>query len=89
MKKPLLLVLAVFAVMATGCGASGNPGEIGVVRNGGPFDNTNIRQILPVGAGWTWVGFNSTVHFYPASNSQRIYRISTDPRQAETGGAED
>ena len=37
-----------------------------VVRNGGPFDDKQIRQVVPNGSGNTWVGFFSQAHPYPA-----------------------
>lgn len=46
---------------------SGETGQVGVVRNGGPFDNKSFRGILPVNAGPTWIGFHSGVRFYPTS----------------------
>src|SRR5690606_40555796 len=31
-------------------------GEVAVVRNGGPFDDNKIRQIIPPGSSITWTG---------------------------------
>lgn len=74
-----------FALTATGCMSTPNSGEVGVIRNGGPFDNKNIRGcdgkadtdpcgILKNGSGNTWVGVASTVHYYPMSTQQRFYK---------------
>jgi hypothetical protein len=52
-------------------------GEIGVVRNGGPLDNHNIRQVVPNGAGNTWTGWWSTTHYYPVDSQQRYFRFAT------------
>src|SRR4051794_32348862 len=52
-------------------------GEIGVVRNGGPLDNHNIRQVVPNGAGNTWTGWWSTTHYYPVDTQQRYFRFAT------------
>jgi uncharacterized membrane protein YqiK len=54
-------------------------GEIAVVRNGGPFDNNQIRQVVPPGSGLTWIGLYSTMHRYPAQ--QRLYTITSDPQR--------
>lgn len=53
-----------------------NAGEIGVVRNGGPLDNNNIRQVMDPSSGLTWTGMYSTVHKYPAQ--QRFYTITAE-----------
>src|SRR4051812_41375543 len=52
-------------------------GEIGVVRNGGPLDNHNIRQVVPNGAGNTWNGWWSSTHYYPVDSQQRYFRFAT------------
>jgi len=54
-------------------------GEIAVVRNGGPFDNNRIRQVLPPGSGLTWIGLYSSMHRYPAQ--QRLYTITADQQR--------
>ena len=56
-----------------------NGGEIGVVRNGGWFDNNRIRQVVQPGSGLTWIGLWSTMHRYPAQ--QRLYTITSDPER--------
>lgn len=38
-----------------------------VVRNGGPFDNKNVRMIVPSGSGNTFAGMWSSEHPYPES----------------------
>jgi len=50
-------------------------GEIGVVRNGGPFDNKNIRGIVDNGSGNTGIGLFSTVHYYPVDTQQRFIKM--------------
>lgn len=50
-------------------------GHIAVVRNGGPLDNTKIRQVVPAGSGRTRIGFASNMHNYPTS--QRFFTISS------------
>lgn len=54
-------------------------GEIIVVRNGGPFDDKQIRQVVPNGSGNTWTGFFSEAHAYPASDQQRVYKFDDSP----------
>lgn len=61
----------------TGCMSTPQAGEIGVVRNGGPFDNHNIRQIVPNGSGNTWVGWMSETHYYPVDTQQRFFRMAS------------
>lgn len=76
-----MIALAIMAigltVFGTGCASKPNAGEIGVVRNGGPFDNHNIRQVVPNGAGNTWVGWFSSTHYYPVDSQQRFFRMAT------------
>ena len=66
--------------VATAFGTT-DAGEVGVVRNGGWFDDNQIRRVIGSGSGPTWVGLYSTVHKYPAQ--QRFYTMTSDP---ERGG---
>lgn len=59
-------------------------GEVGVVRNGGWFDNNQIRQVLAPASGLTWTGFWSSVHRYPAQ--QRFYTMTADPQRGGRPG---
>lgn len=43
------------------------PGFVTVVRNGGPFDNRNVRQILTPADGMQWTGWGSTLAQYPTT----------------------
>jgi hypothetical protein len=61
-------------------------GEVGVVRNGGWFDNNRIRQVIQPGSALTWTGFWSTTHMYPAQ--QRFYTITSDARRGERTGVD-
>jgi hypothetical protein len=82
MKRAALAVLALATALSlTGCYTKPQSGEIGVVRNGGPFDNHNIRQIIPNGAGTSWNGFASSTHYYPVDTQQRFFRMATCPEQ--------
>lgn len=59
-------------------------GHVGVVRNGGPLDNRNIRQIVQPGQGNTWTGwFSQSPHEYPASTVQRFYTVTADPSRGD------
>ncbi|MDQ1536478.1 MAG: hypothetical protein QOE58_871 [Actinomycetota bacterium] len=61
-------------------------GQIAVIRNGGPLDNRQFRQVVPPGSSLTWTGMFSQRHPYPGS--QRFYTISADPKKADSGGVD-
>lgn len=61
-------------------------GEVGVVRNGGWFDNNRVRQVIPPGSGLTWTGLWSTTHKYPAQ--QRFYTITADAARGDRTGVD-
>ena len=84
------VVVIVIIVLASisGCTARPEAGQIGVVRNGGPFDNKNIRQILHPGTGTTWIGWGSSVHYYPAGFVQRYYTITSVAGHGERPGVD-
>lgn len=73
-RSALGLVLLGTVLGTTACASTPQSGEVGVVRNGGPFDNHNIRGIIHNGSGYTWTGFGSSVHYYPTSQQQRYYK---------------
>jgi len=86
-----LAAAAVFtgAVFATGYAMSfesTTPGQIAVVRNGGPMSGKSIKQILPPGHGGTYVGYWTTVHFYPATQSS--YTITDDVKEGDQPGVD-
>jgi regulator of protease activity HflC (stomatin/prohibitin superfamily) len=79
-------VALVCVFSATGCASTPQAGETGVIRNGGPFDNHDIRGcngkeltdvcgIIPNGAGYTWTGIGSSVHYYPVASQQRYFKM--------------
>lgn len=77
----VVLIGVVFvASVVVGRGPTTKPeaGQIGVIRNGGPFDNRNIRGIVRAGSGLTWSGLYSTTHYYPVSSQQRFIKLSDD-----------
>src|SRR4029450_4492195 len=61
-------------------------GQVGVVRNGGAFDNNRIRQVITPGSGLTWTGIASVTHKYPAQ--QRFYTITADTSRGDTSGVD-
>lgn len=61
-------------------------GEVAVVRNGGPFDNNRIRQIIDPASSLTWIGMASKVHKYPAQ--QRFYTITSNVQRGERTGVD-
>src|SRR4051794_29117241 len=85
---PLLIVLAIVSAAVGGAFARPDAGEVGVVRNGGPLDNRNIREVLPAGSGTTWIGWRSTAHFYPAAFVQRYYTITSDAARGDRPGVD-
>lgn len=48
-------------------------GHVAVIRDGGPFDDNAIREVLPPSSAITWTGLYSQVHEYPAQ--ARYYDI--------------
>jgi len=67
-------------------GVKTGAGEVAVVRNGGPYDNNRIRQVIPRASGYTWAGWWSSVHRYSAQ--QRLYTITSDPKRASQVGTD-
>src|SRR3954451_13335013 len=61
-------------------------GEVAVVRNGGPFDNHKVRQVIDPASGLKWTGWWSDVHKYPAQ--QRFYTITADSGRGERTGVD-
>lgn len=86
MRNPVALTLSVLVVIAavifgivpgfawiTGF-ESTDGGHVAVVRNGGPFDDTTIQQVLPANSPRTSTGLFSSVHPYPTSG--RFYDVT-------------
>ena len=70
-----VVLLIIFLVWQGNSFDSTDGGHVAIVRNGGPFDNTKIRQVLPASSGRTNIGLFSTLHNYPTS--QRFFTISS------------
>ncbi|MGI5272589.1 SPFH domain-containing protein [Nonomuraea sp. CA-218870] len=89
--RTTLLVIAALICVPSLVGVVGGlertgAGEVAVVRDGGWFDDTRVRQVIPPGSGLTWTGLWSSVHPYPAQ--QRFYTITADARRATTLGVD-
>ena len=80
----VVLIVALTAVIGGFDKTAG--GEVGVVRNGGWFDNNRVRQVIPQASGLTWTGMYSTTHRYPAQ--QRFYTITSDNKRGDRTGVD-
>jgi regulator of protease activity HflC (stomatin/prohibitin superfamily) len=84
----LLLLVAIIGVSGARF-AREDVGHVGVVRNGGPFDSRNVRQILSPGQGLTWTGWYSQApHSYPASHVTLRYTVTSDPKRGSRDGVD-
>jgi len=83
-----IAVVCVIGLASCGSWVSPQAQTIYVVRNGGPLDNKNIRQVIKPGSGWTWTGILSTAHAYPDSTQQRLYTITSDPTRGDRPGVD-
>lgn len=61
-------------------------GEVAVIRNGGPLDNRQVRQVIQPGSSLTYAGLFSKAHNYPAQ--QRYYTITADNRRGDRAGVD-
>lgn len=61
-------------------------GHVAVVRNGGWFDDNQVRGVIPAGSSLTWIGFWSSTHEYPAQ--QRYYTITGDAKRGDRPGVD-
>lgn len=79
----MLIAVLAMAALTTGCGWSKpEPGQIGLIRNGGPLDNRQIRDVIPENSGNKWIGMMSETRYYPAASSQRTYKFD-DAKDAD------
>jgi regulator of protease activity HflC (stomatin/prohibitin superfamily) len=77
---PVLLIGTWFGGVHTGAG------EVAVIRNGGPWDDREIRQVIQPASGFHWAGWWSSAHTYPAQ--QRVYTITSDPKRVSQSGTD-
>ena len=84
----VIAFIALIIVLATlhSSFAKTQAGQVGVVRNGGPFDNNHIRTVLPPGSGLHWIGYQSKLHTYPSQ--QRFYTITADAGHGDRAGVD-
>jgi hypothetical protein len=68
-----VIVGAIFGFVALTSFSRTDGGTTMVIRNGGPFDSQDIRQVLPPASPRTYSGMFSEEHRYPAQ--QRFYDI--------------
>jgi regulator of protease activity HflC (stomatin/prohibitin superfamily) len=80
----VVVIITVSSVMGSFDRTDG--GQVAVVRNGGPFDNSNIRQIIEPASSLTWTGFDSSSHKYPAQ--QRFYTITATANAGDRPGVD-
>jgi hypothetical protein len=83
-----VVFLIIAATSVTGCMSTPQAGEIGVVRNGGPIDDHNIRQVVDNGSGNTWIGLASEAHYYPVDTQQRFFKMETCAGPSACDGAD-
>jgi regulator of protease activity HflC (stomatin/prohibitin superfamily) len=81
----IALMAGIILILVTGAKlARQDAGHVGVVRNGGPLDNRQIRQILMPGQKVTWTGmFSQAPREYPAARVALLYTVTSDPRRGE------
>lgn len=65
---------------------STNAGQVAVVRNGGPFSNSNIRLVIQPASSLKWTGIWTSTHKYPAT--QRFYTITSAPNSGDRAGVD-
>lgn len=65
---------------------STNAGQVAVVRNGGPFSNSNIRLVIQPASSLKWTGIWTSTHKYPAT--QRFYTITSAPSGGDRAGVD-
>lgn len=82
-RAPIIIGAAVIAVLGAILLIVSGPtftkadgGTVVVVRNGGWFDDTSVREVVQPNSSITWEGWHSTEHPYPAS--QRYFRVGPE-----------
>jgi hypothetical protein len=93
-RRWLTLLAGIFGLLLIG-GVSGarvvreDIGHVGVVRNGAPWSNRAIHQIVGPGAGPVWAGwFSQRPRDYPASQVAHTYTVTADPGRGARSGAD-
>lgn len=90
MRITLMIIAAIVAIPLLIGGVRGlestDAGVVAVVRDGGPLDDNQVRQVIDPGSGLEWTGMWSSIHRYPAQ--QRFYTITADPKRASRLGVD-
>ena len=84
----VVIVVVGFLIALPTAIARCGPGEVCVVRNGGPLDSKDIRTTMTPGGGYEAVGFWSQIRHYRSSDNQSQYRITTNPEDSDKGGVD-
>src|SRR4051812_38966335 len=81
----IALLAATILILVTGAKlARQDAGHVGVVRNGGPLDDRQIRQFLMPGQKVTWTGmFSQAPREYPAARIALLYTVTSDARRGD------
>lgn len=84
-----IVVAVCLIIFVVGCSKGiENPeaGMIGVVREGGPIDDKQIRGLIQPGSGIAWTGLFSRTHYYPSN--QRNYLVTSDRQRGDRPGVD-
>lgn len=89
----LIAVVLAFCVLVLGIGSCSSlnrpgPTQVALIRNGGPFDSKDIREVRAPNSGYAVSGLNSEVRMYIAGCEQRYYKVSSDPSLGSESGAD-
>jgi regulator of protease activity HflC (stomatin/prohibitin superfamily) len=81
----IALLAVTILILVTGAKlARQDAGHVGVVRNGGPLDNRQIRQFLMPGQKVTWTGmFSQAPREYPAARIALLYTVTSDAHRGD------
>jgi hypothetical protein len=87
----IIIAAFIFLVLFFGsCSSLNRPGptQIAVVRNGGPFDSKDIREVRGCSSKYAISGLASEPRMYIAGNENRYYKVSSDPSLGNQSGAD-
>lgn len=89
----VLVILVVIFAFGTFLGALASinktgPTTVEVIRNGGPFDNKDIREVRPPSQSVKISGIWSEGRDYIAGNENRYYKVSSDPSLGDQSGSD-
>lgn len=89
----IVIVIAAFVgivALIGGCQSynKAGAGEVNLIRNGGPFDSKDIREVRAPETGPALSGLASEVRKYIAGSVARFYKVSSDPSLGSESGAD-